>query len=269
MKTVDPRAVIGALREVAETIILPRYNKLEKGQIRTKASAHDVVTIADEESEQRLAKTLPDLVPGSVLIGEESVAKDIGLLGHIETEEWVWIVDPIDGTLNFVSGRPVFCTMAALVHKGVTQWGFIHNPLANETIWAERGAGAFKTTEQGTTSALALKEPATLELSSLQAAVYDKDMAPLKGKFARVSRSGCAGHDYWAAAEGRLQVVSFRRLRPWDHAPGVLIYSEAGGYARLLSGDDYKPGKESTIGLLCAPNEQTWAEIVATRQSLE
>ncbi len=269
MKTVDPVAVIGALREVAETIILPRYNNLEAEQIRTKTSAHDVVTVADEESEHRLAVTLPKLLPGSVLIGEESVAKNIGLLGHIDTEEWVWIVDPVDGTLNFVNGRPTFCTMVALVHQGETVWGFIHDPLRNATIWAESGAGAFITNANEPAVKLEMARPEDHQLSSLNAAIYDKDMAPIKGKFGRISRSGCAGHDYWAAAEGRLHIVSFRNLKPWDHAPGVLIHAEAGGYTRLLSGDEYLPGKQSTIGLLAAPNEKIWAEIVAARQTLD
>ncbi|MBL8631392.1 MAG: inositol monophosphatase [Rhodospirillaceae bacterium] len=269
MPSLDPNAVIGALREVAETIILPRYNNLEAEQIRTKSNAHDVVTVADEESEQHLAVTLPKLLPGSILIGEESVAKNAELLNHIASHEWVWIVDPVDGTLNFVNGRPTFCTMAALVHKGETVWGFIHDPLRNATLWAERGAGAFISNANEPPVKLSISTPADLKMSGLNAAIYDKDMAPIKGKFGRISRSGCAGHDYWAAAEGRLHVVSFRKLMPWDHAPGVLIHAEAGGYTRLLSGDAYEPGKQSTIGILAAPNEQIWAEIVATRQNLE
>jgi fructose-1,6-bisphosphatase/inositol monophosphatase family enzyme len=267
MRNIDPVAVIGALREVAETIILPRFNKLDSADVRTKTGKHDLVTVADEEGELRLAVTLPALLPGSRLIGEESVAKKPALLDELASEDWVWIVDPVDGTLNFVNGSPVFCTMVALTRRGETVWGFIHDPLNNATLWAESGAGAFVT--HGTAEGLRkhLPQPASNEPASLTAALYDKDLAHIKGKFARISRSGCAGHDYWAATEGGLHIVSFRKLMPWDHAPGVLIHREAGGVGRLLSGADYHAGRSaSQTGILCAPNADIWNRVVALRQ---
>jgi fructose-1,6-bisphosphatase/inositol monophosphatase family enzyme len=99
----------------------------------------------------------------------------------------------------------------------------------------------------------------------LTAAIYDKDLVSIKGKFARVTRSGCAGHDYWNAVEGQIHVVSFRRLMPWDHAPGVLIHEEAGGFGRMLSGVPYRAGRMGQVGILCAPNETTWQRIVDLR----
>ena len=269
MKTIDPGAVIAALREVAETIILPRFNKLAHDEVRSKTGKYDLVTIADEEGEHRLAVTLPALLPGSRLIGEESVAKNPALLDHLASEDWVWIVDPVDGTLNFVNGSPVFCTMVALVRHGETAWGFIHDPLNNTTLWAEHGAGAFQTTTNGEDRRKRMPMPASGDLATLNAALYDKDLAPIKGKFARVSRSGCAGHDYWAAAEGRVHIVSFRRLMPWDHAPGVLIHREAGGYGRMLNGTEYNAGRPGQVGILCAPDQDIWNRVVAVRQTAE
>lgn len=266
MREIDPVAVIGALREVGETIILPRYNKLQDHEVRTKTNAQDVVTVADEESEHRLAVTLPALLPGSKLIGEESVAKKPALLEELAGEDWVWVVDPVDGTLNFVHGRPVFCTMAALMRRGETAWGFIHDPLSNRTLYAQRGAGAFMA-EGGALQRRHVLQPESADLSRLAIALYDKDLAPLKGKFARVSRSGCAGHDYWSMVEGRLDVASFRRLMPWDHAPGVLIHAEAGGYHRMLSGAAYQPGQPGQMGILSTPNSEIWDRIIAVRQT--
>ncbi len=83
MRDIDPVAVIGALREVAETIILRRFNKLADVDVRTKTSKHDLVTVADPEGELRLAITLPALLPGSRLIGEESVSKNPALLNEL------------------------------------------------------------------------------------------------------------------------------------------------------------------------------------------
>jgi fructose-1,6-bisphosphatase/inositol monophosphatase family enzyme len=268
MRTVDPTAVIGCLREVATEVILPRFNTLDDADVRAKTGKHDLVTIADEEGEQRLKVTLPKLLPGSVLIGEESVAKTPALLDHLAGEEWVWIVDPVDGTLNFVNGSETFCTMVALVHRGETAWGFIHDPLQNKTLWAERGAGAFVTAVAGQAARRRMPPPPSEDVKTLTAALYDKDLAPIKGKFGRVTRSGCAGHDYWSAVEGRVHVVSFRRLMPWDHAPGVLIHKEAGGFGRMLSGAEYSAGRAGQIGILCAPNQEIWSSVLALHTSL-
>jgi len=269
MRSIDPVAVIAALREVAETIILPRYNKLEFADIRSKTGKHDLVTIADEEGEQRLAVTLTALLPGSRLIGEESVSKKPALLNELAGEDWVWIVDPVDGTLNFVNGSPVFCTMVALTRKGETVWGFIHDPLSNTTLWAESGAGAFVTEGLAQGQRQHLPQPASNSPDTLIAAIYDKDLTLIKGKFARVVRTGCAGHDYWAAVKGGLHVVSFRKLMPWDHAPGVLIHREAGGFGRLLNGDSYNAARSGQTGILSAPNQDIWNRVVDLHKSTQ
>src|SRR5258708_7396511 len=112
--------VIAAMREVAETIILPRFNQLAAHDIRSKTHPADLVTIADEESERALEKRLGDLLPGSLLVGEEAVAADPKILERIHTDDPIWIIDPIDGTANFVNGVARFAVMIALAHKGET-----------------------------------------------------------------------------------------------------------------------------------------------------
>lgn len=265
MKTINPIEVIGCLREVAETLIVPRFTKLGQSDVRSKGGKNDLVTIADEESEQWLAVTLPKLLPGSRLIGEESVAKSPSLLEGLADEEWVWIVDPVDGTMNFVNNSEIFCTMVALVRRGETVWGFIHDPLHEVTLWAEHGAGAFLH-NRGTDTRRHLPRPHSPYPNDLIATLYDKDLAPIKGKFRRIVRSGCAGHDYWSAVEGRIHIVSFRRLMPWDHAPGILIHQEAGGFGRMLSGAAYSAGRTGQVGVLCAPDEEIWHRVQALRQ---
>jgi fructose-1,6-bisphosphatase/inositol monophosphatase family enzyme len=104
-------------------------------------------------------------------------------------------------------------------------------------------------------------------LNLLTAALYDKELAPLKGKFARVTRLGCAGKDYWAAVEGAAHVVSFRNLKAWDHAPGLLIHAEAGGYARLLNGEAYAADRLGQTSVLCTPTREIWQRVLAARQA--
>ena len=97
----------------------------------------------------------------------------------------------------------------------------------------------------------------------MNASLYNKEFADAKGKFARNFRQGSAAHDYWALAEARLHVVGFHNLKPWDHAAGVLIHAEAGGYQRLLSGDAYSPVVAGQTDLVSAPTEAIWRRVAA------
>ena len=98
-------------------------------------------------------------------------------------------------------------------------------------------------------------------LGAMSGAIYNRDLGPAKAKLGRFVRHGSAAHDYWALTDGRLQVLAYRRLKPWDHAAGVLIHAEAGGYSRLLSGLEYDPVAPDQSGLLCAPDWEIWQEI--------
>jgi fructose-1,6-bisphosphatase/inositol monophosphatase family enzyme len=258
--------VTAAMREVAETIILPRFNQLAKGDVRSKTHPADLVTIADEESERALGPILRGLLPNSLVIGEEAASADPKVLEHLLSEEFVWIIDPIDGTANFVNGKAAFAVMIALVHSGETIMGWIHEPLENRTLTAERGAGTWRTSPSLPTgpakARLTVEAPGT-QLSEMTAGIYSRDLAHIKGKFGHIVRIGSAAHDYWALVENRMQVLCYRRLKPWDHAAGILMHSEAGGYNRLFSGERYSAARANQIGLLCTPTEGIWRAVVA------
>ena len=256
-------ATVAAIRQVAETYILPRYQKLAEGDVRSKTHPGDLVTVADVESEQAFEHMLPTLLPGSVVIGEEGVSANSNVLDALADDAPVWIVDPVDGTANFVNGSPVFAVIIALVRRGETVMGWIHDPVAHRTLWAEKGAGAWL--EEGTSAPTPVKmpPPASDALADMTAALHNRDHVKLKGKFARNIRLGSAAHDYWSLTDGRMHVASFRRLKPWDHAAGALIHTEAGGYNRLLSGAAYTPAARDQVGILCAPNQAIWLKIVA------
>lgn len=260
-------ATIAAMREVAEAHILPRYRKLAEGDVRAKTHPGDLVTIADLESEHALTRILSGLLLGSRVIGEEASSADAAVLNHLADADPVWIIDPIDGTANFVDGIACFAVMVALVRRGETLMGWIHDPVANRTLWAEKGAGAWLEVA-GLPRAPVHVPPAGDILAHMTAALYNRDMAKLKGKFARNVYLGSAAHDYWSLIDGRIQVLSFRRLRPWDHAAGVLIHAEAGGYNRLLSGEAYSSALPEKIGILCTPTRKIW-DVVAKAHDLE
>ena len=190
-------AVTAALGEIAQSIILPRYKQLGAGDVRAKTHAADLVTIADEESERTLAPILMALAPGSKVVGEEAVAADPGALNGLLRHDPIWIVDPIDGTLNFVNGNPAFATVVALVRQGETVLGWIHDPLTGRTIWAEKGRGAWLRPATGSSTDTRVLLPADfkhpeVDFSTLNASLYNKEFADAKGKFARNFRQGSA-----------------------------------------------------------------------------
>lgn len=265
--------VIGAMREVADAVIVPRFRQLAAHQIKSKTHPGDVVTVADEESERILGPRLNALVEGSRVVGEEAAFADPTLFDLLQGSDPVWIIDPIDGTANFINGVPAFAVIVALVHGGETQMGWIYEPLEGHTLWAAKGAGAWRVAPPGAGAEPEherMKIPATGDdLGQMVAAMHNKDLGVLRGKFARNIRLGSAAHDYWALADGRSQVLAYRRLKPWDHAAGLLIHEEAGGYNRLLSGERYNPTVRDQMGVLCAPTEATWREIKALVKAVE
>ncbi|MEQ8193405.1 MAG: inositol monophosphatase family protein, partial [Rhodospirillales bacterium] len=139
----DIGTVIAILREVADTEIMPRFKNLSASDIGTKSGPRDLVTTADIESEKRLKGAFTDLVPGSVVIGEEEAHDNPDLLKALDRDAPVWLVDPVDGTNNFAEGKPCFAVMAAYCVKGKTLAAWIHDPVNNITAWAARGEGAW------------------------------------------------------------------------------------------------------------------------------
>ena len=144
-------AVVSAVRDVAETYILPRYQKLAKGDVRSMTHPGDLVTVADVESEQALSKILSALLPGSEVIGEEAAAADAVVLDHLNGESPVWIIDPVDGTGNAAAGLPLAAFTGALSLDGVltealTYW------LDGGSWWHARrgGPAAMRTTGRRT-----------------------------------------------------------------------------------------------------------------------
>ena len=146
----DPQrdAVFTAIVDTANAVVLPRFQNLGDGEIDTKTSPTDLVTIADREAEVRLTAALTAILPGSVVVGEEAVSADPRVLDAIAGDAPVWIVDPVDGTRNFAAGQTPFCVMVGLAVAGVQVGAWIWRPIDAEMIVAFRDEGAqlFETT---------------------------------------------------------------------------------------------------------------------------
>ncbi|MBT5839851.1 MAG: inositol monophosphatase, partial [Rhodospirillaceae bacterium] len=129
-----------AIRLVAAEEIMPRFQVLEAHEVSEKEGG-EIVTAADTESERRLEELLIDLVPDSVVVGEEGYAADERVMDRLGGEAPVWIIDPLDGTRNFAAGKEMFCVIVAFVQNGSVDAGWIYDPVADDMMQAVRGGG--------------------------------------------------------------------------------------------------------------------------------
>lgn len=253
---IDLGVVDGIIRDVARQVVLPRFRNLKASEVRTKTSPRDFVTIADEEAERLLTQALTRLLPGSLVVGEESVAADKSVLERLEGDAPVWVIDPVDGTANFTEGRPEFGVMVALVKRGETLAGWIHDPLGGRTAMAKRGEGAFM-------NGAKLSVASACPVAEMTGAFYSKrTLDRLAKAVAKRHCTGCAAFDYLGTLSGISHFVLFTRLMPWDHAAGVCIHKEAGGFSKLADGRGYRPQPMEGV-FIAAPDEISWNALSA------
>lgn len=245
-------AVAAIIQETAAEEILPRWRRLEKHQIREKGPGN-LVTEADIEAERVLSRRLVELLPGSTVVGEEAVAADPGVMRLLEGTAPVWVVDPVDGTGNFARHSEVFGVIVALVQNGRTLAGWIHEPVAHRTAWAVAGEGAWLNGSR-------LAMPVGVPLHQMDGSVRNTRKTPLASQVRSLNRASCVAHDYLNLASGRLHFAHYVSLAPWDHAAGVLLVHEAGGYVALMDGAPYRPIAGQS-GLLIAPGPEDWQRL--------
>lgn len=256
--------IAALLRDAARAEIMPRFRRLAPGAVRAKTSPLDLVTDADEAAERQIAAGLARILPGCVVVGEEATAADPTLLDRLSDAELAVVVDPVDGTMNFASGLPLFGCMAAVVVRGEVVAGFIHDPVGNDTAIALRGEGAWIEDPEGRRLSDLRVSPAAAVEKMVAAVSWGFMPEPLKSRVtSRLPRLAatiglrCAAHEYRLAAGGHVQALVYNKLMPWDHLAGWLIHREAGGHAARFDGSDFTPTTH-TGGLLCAPDRASW-----------
>lgn len=249
------------MRDAADIAILPRFQKLQARQIEEKTPG-EVVTIADREAEEIMASRLLELLPGSRVVGEEAVAAEPSLLDQLG-EGLVWLVDPLDGTASFIAGAPAFAVMIALLDEGQTMASWLLNPVSGTVCTASLGGGAFIDGVQVRTSMIPLLA-AECRGSVLTRFLPNEIKARVTERTARLAEvlpgAKCAGVDYPAVLTGSQNFLVFWRTLPWDHTPGALLLTEAGGCVARFDGSEYRPA-ESGSGLLVAENRDIWENI--------
>jgi fructose-1,6-bisphosphatase/inositol monophosphatase family enzyme len=259
----DALKVAEILRNAAQTEILPRFRNLSAGAIRTKTSQLDLVTDADEAAERMIEADLLRAFPNALVIGEEGVSRNPELLDGLGDADLAFILDPVDGTLNFASGLPLFGVMASAVMKGEVVCGVILDPISDDWAMAVRGEGAWLQRPDGSTTPLNVASP--VPLAEMAGNVSWRYLPPelrpvVTGHLPRIAMAAdlrCAAHIYRQIAGGHLHFAFSSSVMPWDHAAGWLIHREAGGYTAHFDGSPYRPVDRGG-GLISAPDKDSW-----------
>ena len=253
------------IREVAGSIVLPRFRRLDSGQVQQKAPG-DLVTVVDRESERALTAGLTRILPGSSVVGEEAVAAHPGVLGRVGDGGAVWVVDPLDGTNNFAAGKTPFAIMVALLRDGSPAASWILNVVADRMATAEAGSGAYIEDDRIRTRTGGLRPEAmrgTLARHYFPDHLREQVNAHADAFASVTNGHHCAGYEYPSVATDEQQFAMFWRILPWDHIPGALFLTEAGGVVRHIDGEPYRPA-DGERGLLIAPNDDVWHTVRAT-----
>jgi fructose-1,6-bisphosphatase/inositol monophosphatase family enzyme len=257
---VETEAVLTLLKETAEEVINPRFRSLESAEIAEK-NPGDLVTVADRESEVRITEALVRAYPDALVLGEEAYAGDETLLDRFRSADHAFTVDPVDGTKNFVHGSPDHAVMVAELKGGEVVRSWIWQPQHEKGYVAERGAGAWCNGER------LVRPPLGDELRGVTA--RRSWIGRALGTLTALDLTWvCCGVDYPKVVEGEADYALYRRAKPWDHAPGSLLLSEAGGFVGTFDGAPYDPQGAPPVGLVSAADRATYDVVQGLVHSL-
>lgn len=254
------------VREVAQTAVMPRFLNTA---VSTKSDGTRL-TEADLHAQAMFAERLPQIINCPMLGEEMSADEQHAIWQHAATG--LWVVDPIDGTNNFINGLPHFALSVAYIRHGRTQLGAIFHPMMQEMFTAERGRGAWLNGRP-----LPLRHApkklnesiAGVEVKYLRSGKLASRMQTLH-PFGSQRSMGSSTLDWCYLAAGRYDLYLHGGQKLWDYAAGALIYEEAGGRLATLEGDDFWSGehvfKRSVIAGLQSDLFERWLAWIRANQ---
>jgi len=230
--------------EAGQIIRDKMYNPLE---VETKSNANDLVTILDKEIEQFFVTKIKETYKEHSIIGEEGYGDQLTSL-----DGTVWIIDPIDGTMNFIHQKRNFAISVGVYHNGIGEIGFIYDVMADVLYHAKKGQGAYKND---------LKIPNLATQANVKEAIIglnhfwlcennlvDEQMMQRFVKDIRGTRMyGSAALEFAYTAEGIIDGYISMRLSPWDIAAGIVIVNEVGGITTDIDGNEINLLSKSSI----------------------
>ncbi len=242
--------VLALLEQVAEEVVTPRFRSLAAGEVTQKRPG-DLVTVADHEAEARITEALRRAYPAALVLGEEAASAEPALVDRFRAAEHAFTVDPVDGTRNFVHGSPDHALMAAELRGGQVVRSWVWQPQHRRAYVAELGAGAWCDGRR-------LRRPPP-EGEPRGITARRSWVGRTLGALTALELTWvCCGVDYPRLAEGAADYALYWRGRPWDHAPGSLLLTEAGGHVGTFDGSAYRPQQGPPPDLVAAADRATY-----------
>ena len=257
--------VMNLLINVNKDIILPYRKNLKSEDISTKTSNDDFVSIADKKTEEIITKHLKGFFNVSDILGEETAFLDKQYDKYLD-KSLLWVVDPIDGTKNYINGKENFCSMISLVSYMIPIASFIYYPLKDIFVYAFKNYGAFIVyTNKNILTKLLIKPANILNIlgsggtKGIPENYRQSILNNLKFSTERLF-IGSAGIETIMLVKNEIQFIFHGRVTPWDHSPMDLITKEAGGcvYMAINKGEFNIKSKGP---ILAASNVQIWNNI--------
>ncbi|MGL5406370.1 MAG: inositol monophosphatase family protein [Propionibacteriaceae bacterium] len=247
------------LREVTATVIRPRFKALADDDIIHKRP-DDLVTVADREAEEVIAKRLQTVYPRALIVGEENAFEYPELLDGLAEAEQAFVIDPVDGTRNFVNGNDNYAVMLAELRQGIPVRSWILHPEQDNLYVAERGAGVWR--DGVRINPIARTAP--YDGAASRAKFVGKDSHDVKSIW---PSAWCCGFDYTHILEGHTDFTIYRHAKPWDHLPGKLMLHEVGG--KIYTADGGQVGtKIHDSGLVAVANDEIWRAVAPLLRAL-
>ncbi len=242
----DTDAVLTLIQEVAAEFINPRFQSLAAEQVIEKGPG-DLVTVADREAEVSITHALRSAYPEAVILGEEASGADASIVDRYRAADHAFTIDPIDGTKNFVHGSPDHAVMVAELRGGQCVRSWIWQPQHRRAYVAEKGAGMWRDGGRLDRAGVSANPGALRAVTSMRPWLGAKlgDIPPLELTWV------CCGVDYPRLIEGAADIILYGGTFPWDHAPGTLMVTEAGGYVGTFEGTAYDPREQPRGILVC------------------
>lgn len=235
--------VIEISREVGQ-FLKNEQSKIRESEIEYKGRSNDMVSRADKEAEQKFVAYLSKLLSQSGFIAEEGTSSKVGMMDN-------WIIDPLDGTTNYLYGIPCYCTSVALQRNGELVLGVIYDPNQDECFAAEKGKGAFLNGERIKVSGQSVLDKSLIATgfpydNRGRQRAYMDILLEVNSQSRGIRRLGSAALDMAYVAAGRFEAFYEYGLNPWDVAAGAVIVAEAGGMVSDFK-DDQKFIENQTI----------------------
>jgi len=251
MKLTD--GVVAIVKEASKLMLTDHF------EIESKSGVENIVTSSDIAVQEFLVENLGKYIPGSCFLAEEE-----GMQEHGDVE-WLWIIDPIDGTMNYSRGIKESAISVGLMHNGELVSGVVYSPAGNELFTAEKGKGAYFNGGRIHVS----NRPFKASLICTAMSTYNKDWAPecadvINDVYYKINdfrRFGTASLEICYMAMGRIELYFEYRLQPWDFAGATVVLEEAGGVLRGLHGRPLTYRQQELV--VGANNEENYKQLEA------